>query len=782
MNAETLEFDFVVAGGGFGGVCAAIAAARRGLKTALVQDRPVLGGNASSEVRVHVGGATAQGYHYDARESGIVEEIRLDLAVRDPLNEYFWVDHVLYTYCVSEPNLRLFLNARVHAAKVVGRRVVSVTALQTSTGRTFEFRAKFFADATGDGVVAHLAGATCRVGREAKSEFGESLAPDVADDHVLGSSILFRAEDVGRPVRFDPVPWAKRFTAEQLRAWGHHGGLRKHPNHGKYWHADSVGWWWIEVGGLGDTIRDEEEVRHELQAIVFGLWDYVKNHDPRTREAAMNFELTWVGQVPGKRESRRVVGDYLLTQDDVLSARIFEDQVAVGGWSVDLHPPAGFYHEGPSATHAHGPAPYSIPYRCTYSKDLDNLFLASRCLSVTHVAHASTRLIATLACVGQAVGTAAALCVAHDCTARELASSHLRELQQALLRNDGYLLGVKNEDPHDLALGARASATSEHPCRFGEPDEFVDLYFPVAQRFHVPPRTPGGRQTRVFALLRNEGGSDVVVRGGLRRDPSRLGLEFTAVDDLARLSGRVPAGSEGWVELVATPRADFSRGGNYWIYLEEADGVAWGHSRRHWPGFRRGYREEDSNWWKVVRPGGSPFFDGVLGPRGTFCFAVEGVPSPFPAAAATNGYARPFGAPNLWVSAPNEAGGAEELTVWFAQPRVLSEVLLTFDTDLDKPFPHQGYGWEREYKAWPAGGGKAPCCVKDFDVYLLPGRPEVASRSLVSSTRGNYQRRVRVAVDPPRRAAGVAISCLAAWGAPTRSIYEVRAYPDVGKT
>lgn len=800
------EFDLVVCGGGMGGVCAAITAARRGIHTVLVQNRPVLGGNASSEVRVHIGGVPEHGYHYDGRETGVIEELRLETAVRDPRNEYFWIDAVLLGACRAEPNLKVILNANVDDVEVEHHRVVAVRATQLGSETRWRLAGKYFIDATGDGTVGFMANAEYRDGRESWHEFDESLAPDRADTHVLGSSILFCARDLGRPVPYAPPDWALQFTAEDLR---HRRGTGKNINHEEYWHSDTVGWWWVEYGGTLDTIHCNEEVRNKLHAIIYGLWDWIKNRDPRTRKQARNFAITWIGQVPGKRESRRLMGDYILREQDLRAGRVFPDQIAVGGWSIDLHPPAGFFAKSPGAVQTALEGPYSIPFRSIYSRNVSNLLIASRCLSVTHVAHGSTRLIATLACVGQAAGTAVALCHARGCTPRQLYREHVADLQQELLKEDQFLLGVQNEDPADMALGARVVATSERPCLFGEPTRFVPLYFPVAQRFYLPtwPRADvtadadnqtsagteidmdaTGATLRVF--LKNTTGDEVQVHGGVRRDPTRS--EFKATDDLAAVEGTVPARHEGWVSLRALPTAPetnsgtvrdlFRQGGCYWLYLDEAEGVQWGQHARHWPGFRRGYYNEDEARWFAVHPGQNPFFDPLFGFRGTMCFEIPGAPSPFPAGAITNGFPRPDYKPNLWVSGkissrnepPEEAleENAIEVTVTFPAPATFSQVWLTMDTDLDKAYPHQGYGRERE-KDWPVAG-KAPECIRAVDIYLVPAGED--RRVLVHELRENYQRRVKISLSTPLTASQLVLVPRANWGASHFHLYELRVY------
>ena len=441
------EYHVVVIGGGLAGVCAAVAAARLGVSVALIQDRPVLGGNSSSELRVAPRGADHSFRH--ARETGIIEELRIEDRFRnhgrveDGQINSMW-DFVLWEWIAREPNITLYLNTSARKAGMEGNRIRGVVVEQVGTERTLRIAGEVFVDASGDGSVAASAGAEFRMGREGRDEFGESLAPERPDDCTLGSSILFLARDVGHPVKFTPPSWAYDFPSDEDLPFRGHDRI-------------SSGFWWIEYGGILNTISDNERIRDELWKLVFGVWDHIKNHGDHGAE---NYALEWVGSIPGKRESRRFMGDYILTQRDLEEAPFFPDRVAYGGWPIDLHPPKGIYEAGKPAQMLPLPRPYSIPFRCLYSRNVDNLLFAGRNISASHVAFGSTRLMATGAVMGQAAGTGAFLCVRHRTTPRGVYKEHIRELQQLLLKHDAYIIGLKNEDPEDMARGARARASS----------------------------------------------------------------------------------------------------------------------------------------------------------------------------------------------------------------------------------------------------------------------------------------------------------------------------------
>jgi hypothetical protein len=447
MALVELETDLLVAGGGMAGVCVAIAAARHGAKVILVQDRSRLGGNSSSEVKMHIVGSSCHKGRLGWRESGLIEEFRLDDAVNNPQRCWELWDLLLYDKVMSERNITLLLDSVLYAAETRDGRIREALVRCDKTEHLYKIKAKYFCDATGDSRLGLEAGAEMRYGREARSEFNESLAPEKPDKETLGSSILFTSRLYHQPMPFTPPKWARKITKAQLR--------RRQITSWEY------GYWWIEWGGDLNTIWDNERIRFELLSIVMGVWDYIKNSGDFPDSA--NFAMDWVGMMPGKRGSRRLMGDHILTQNDLLRGD-FEDAVAIGGWPMDDHPPAGFDRpELPPNTSVMTPEVYNIPLRSLYSRNVGNLFMAGRNISASHVAFTSTRVMGTCSTIGQAVGTAAALCVRHGITPRELygQKERLRELQQLLLRDDQTISQRRNEDPLDLARQARITASSE---------------------------------------------------------------------------------------------------------------------------------------------------------------------------------------------------------------------------------------------------------------------------------------------------------------------------------
>lgn len=469
--------DLCVVGGGLAGVCAAIAAARRGVRVALVHDRPVLGGNASSEIRMWIGGA--HGPHN--RETGIIEELLLENFYRNPEGSWSIWDSVLYGAVRFEPNIELLLNCSVNGATCEAGRIRSVRAWQLTTYTWHTVEAELFADCSGDSILAPLTGAETRRGREAREEFDESIAPEQADPHVMGLSCLIQPRELPRASTYRPPSWAYPFESEQdLPNRNHQLG--------------KTNFWWLELGGERDTIAEAEEIRDQLLPTAFGLWDHIKN---RGDHGADRWSLDWVGFLPGKRESRRYIGDHILTQNDVRDEGHFNDLVAYGGWSMDDHHPAGLAYPGKPNIHHLAPSPYGIPYRCLYSRNVENLFCAGRNISTTHAALSSTRVMATCAVIGQAVGTAAAIAVREGLTPRGVYEHQIDALQQALMDDDCYLPWHRRAvGPMTAEATLSASAGDPEPLRNGldrpiddatnawdaAPGESVELHFDAPRR------------------------------------------------------------------------------------------------------------------------------------------------------------------------------------------------------------------------------------------------------------------------------------------------------------
>lgn len=442
---KTYEYncDLCIVGGGLAGTIAALSAARNGAKVVLIQDRPMLGGNCSSEIRMWPRGAKGK---YN-RETGILAEFEEENIYRNPtLAPTLW-DSVLFGKVKAEKNITLLLNTSCLDAECDSNTIKNVTAWQLTTYTWHKVSAKYFADCSGDSILASLTGAKHRIGREANNEFNETIGPKVADHKTMGMSLLLQSRETDHPVKFTPPEWANVYKTDEEFAIipylkSEHSSFREHTIG-----TSGTNLWWMELGGEGPAILNTEETRDELIKVAFGIWDHIKNYGDHGCE---NWELEWVGFLPGKRESVRYVGEYILTENDIMAGGNFEDIVAYGGWPLDDHNPKGFLaknKETDLSIMRKPPSPYGIPYRSLYSANIKNLFFAGRNISATHAAISSTRVMSTCALLGQAMGTAAALCVNKNMSDQRLDKNGVEELQQTLLKDGIFLPGVLRKLP-----------------------------------------------------------------------------------------------------------------------------------------------------------------------------------------------------------------------------------------------------------------------------------------------------------------------------------------------
>ena len=421
-NAQTITSDLVVAGGGIAGICTAISAARLGLRVALVQDRPVLGGNNSSEVRVHLG--AWQNMPPYPRLGDVVAEIgpKEGGNARDAAN---YEDDRKLKAVQAETNIVLYLNTQIVAAKTsdATRRIESVTGENVVTGERIVFAAPLFVDCTGDGAVGVLAGADYRMGREAKGETDEPWAPEKPDMLTLGASVQWNAGPADGAVEFPFRPWMIRFTDENGR-------------------AELRGDWDWEAGLGRDQIAEAEYIRDYGLLVAYSNWAFAKNFSKK-REAFRDKELKWVAYVAGRRESRRLMGDFVLSEKHILARDYQPDGTCATTWTIDLHFPKTFeqskFAGEPFRSNSENESiwPYPVPYRCYYSRNVPNLFMAGRDISVTHIALGTTRLMRTHGMMGEVVGMAASLCRKHGCDPRAIYTTHFDELKALMEKGVG---------------------------------------------------------------------------------------------------------------------------------------------------------------------------------------------------------------------------------------------------------------------------------------------------------------------------------------------------------
>ena len=455
-----MDAPIVVCGGGLSGICAAVSAARHGSKVILIQDRPMLGGNASSEMRMGIVGVREN----QCQEAGIIEEMQCRNLYYNPLMRYPLWDDIFYSTVVEEPNINLLLNTSVRDVVMRGNEIAAVKCWNSNNYTEYTISGKLFLDCTGDGIL-RISGAEYRRGTEAKTTYNEEhLSTTVANNTTMGNSILLQLRRTTEHHPFYAPEWAYKFTDDDFNYATPKSTIPGVKIHYKYLHqVHDNNFWWIECSGKNfDTIFDANEIQFELKKIAYGVWAYLKNHP---NGVAKGFDLVWVGSIPGKRESTRYVAPHTLTEQDVVSGGHFEDVVAYGGWGLDDHNPNGFFNRGPAGYDYPIKQGYGIPYDCLYSVNVPNLMFAGRDISTSHMAFSATRVMATCALIGQAVGTAADMIIDKGTTPAGLRKDYIKELQD-VLEDDDCMLPYRWRKIYPLTAAAKTLAENE-PMRNG---------------------------------------------------------------------------------------------------------------------------------------------------------------------------------------------------------------------------------------------------------------------------------------------------------------------------
>ena len=710
-SAAQYECDVLVIGSGVSGYCAAIQAAREGCDVLLLEKDEVLGGNSGPNLGVGITGADR--YNAFGTETGIIQELQEEAAW---VNGFTRISAGTMPYNISRRNeavvqsaleqagVRVLKRHYARAPRMRGSRICGVLVEDLAAFHSAEVRVKgVVVEASGDGHIGALAGAEFAFGSEGRDEFGERSAPAEPRSWVQGTSLVALARKTDRAVEFIPPPGTGEFTP---RLW--HGRIASYIQHGHgqfSGDSDLIFLYITEAGGDLDTIRDDGRIYELLLGQLWAEWDHIKNGPHR--EEAQNWDLLWVSPKAGKRESRRFLGDVVLTQADLEAGRRFADDIAYGGHDLDDHQSLG---AAGSNIFGHSiPPMYGIPLRSCYSRNLDNLLLAGRLISATHLAHSSTRLMRTGGAIGQAVGLAAAMCCAHGLTPRRLYEERLDELQRRLLRGDGTILCRAVDDPEDLARSATVFASSE--ARFNE-QEVGRLVPLVAQAGNLLWDWPQ-RLEQVQVYLKNDTDEAqemklTVLRA--RREPPwttaeihhRMGwndLRDTAFSTVAEHEFCLPGRFEGWYPLVFEEPLDLglkdaaSDADRVLMALSENRSVWWGLSQAH-PEICEmvEHSHHDTCWHGLGTMGAMR-----LSPTVSLGEAVN----------VTNGYHRRFsrGPTNMWMSRTGDAL-PQEITLTWDEPVCMGRVDITFDNLTAK----------RADNPWESGERVLPMLAKAYDL------------------------------------------------------------------
>ncbi|MFL6603937.1 MAG: FAD-dependent oxidoreductase [Steroidobacteraceae bacterium] len=750
------QFDLVVVGGGLSGTCAAISAARNGVQVALVHERSMLGGNSSSEVSNFPEDSCY--YNTWCRESGIIDELYTEERARNwapsiegRVNSQW--DLILYEWAQRERNLTLFLNTTMREVEMADEtHILAIHAAQLGTEKDFIIQAPLFIDCTGNGTLLYRSGAEFRWGKEARSEYGEPSAPEQTSTDIMGSTLFYQARDTGRPVAFKRPDWAAEFVTET--------DLMNRDHRWFEW-----GYPWIEVGHPMHWIRDHEAIRDVLLRQLLGVWDHIKNWctEDDVRERARNYALDFVSFCPYKRESRRVLGDYVLLEQDLRDPSVRPDDIAYGVWPIDSHPPGGILnrHTPPWGEYFMADSaqsdfeecatiPYGIPLRSCYSKNVVNLLAAGRTLGASYIAFSSTRVLATGAITGQGVGAAAALCKKYNCGPRQIVQSHSEELQQLLLRQDCSIPGVENRDPLDIARSASVTASSESTLHFPEGREFRSAQFPLAQIFPVSSE----RLEKIELLLKSTASQAIPVRLGLRK--AMHVWDFRSDEDVATATAVVPPGHEGYVPFVFNLRVKPGR--LYYVHMDRHPELAWSLA-------------SENSFWSDVEATASLVPVGVTpadrpGPTkwrpitGGEAFTMRTTPrqNPYAASNIVRGTNRPDRWTNIWISDPDLP-----LPAWIElnlkRPVQFNQVQITFDCNINVRSYHPLF--------------RFPECVKSYEVAVHAA----GQWKTIAEAQDNYSRRA-VHRFPRVWANRLRVTFRETNGAKTARIHEIRIYNE----
>ncbi len=455
------EFELIIVGGGVAGITAGITAARYGVKTALINDRPILGGNGSDEAHVTLEGSAHKGYH----ETGVIFEIK---NYKENYN-LTW-SQTFEKFCDWEKNLTVYNNLLVDGAKKANNKIIKITATDTICYQKYVFTADNFVDATGDAWLGYYADAEYKIGREAKFEYNESAAPDLADGNTMSGCATravtdnsdticsYFAEETDKPCEFVAPKWAFKLPEGDA--------LGREP------HYIDRGHWWLEMPNDYDDIWESEFVRDSMLRMSVGYFDWLKNSWSQ-KEKAKNFKLKKLGLYNAKRESRRLMGDYVLTENDYVAGKQFEDAVCYSGWNIDVHHVGGIFSGSEGMFTIDKKVPITpIPFRTLYSKNVKNLMMIGRCISVSHIGLGPIRVQLTGATMGQAVATAAYLCKKYKKTPREIGKDCIEELQQLIIKDGLMIPYVSNNDNKDLAR--KATITADSFSKNGNPQNITN--------------------------------------------------------------------------------------------------------------------------------------------------------------------------------------------------------------------------------------------------------------------------------------------------------------------
>lgn len=668
-------------------MCAAIAAARQGRTVSLIQNRPVLGGNSSSEIRVWTRGSTGGGNLF-SEEMGILGELKLANQYKNPEGNPILWDEIVLDAVYQEHAISLFLNTLVVDVAHQDGHIQSLTALEINSERRFQFRSPVYVDATGDGFIAASAGLPYVIGKECNGTYGEEHAPAQFEPTTQGCTILMTFIKREKAVTFVPPSYA--YPIEYIEKLLNNGGRMVSEK------SNGCDFWWVEFGGQKDTINEIASITLELKRLTLGIYNYIKNSG---KFDADTLELNWTGSLPGKRESRRFVTEYVLTETDILQNRTFDDVAFHGGWYLDFHPSEGIYSKADFCTQIPVDL-YGIPLRCLFSSQIDNLLVCGRILGASHAAFASTRIMDTCALSGQAAGTAASVLVSDQLKTPDLLDKSVYARIQALLVEGDMLLPGYHQETISENIHVEASSVID-----GLPGKECGALSCHRDCFLAIP-TELAAVSSLFLDAKQEALLQVSYRyAALPSRNSKQGEWFHGMLELKQ--GRTS------VDL-----ARFSRKEDAYLLLvlHASHGVSIPLVNKDLVGVLCGLRDS------------ATYHHPLLSIRSFVSYGPENL---------INGHSRPYNRAHIWLSGKDEQ---PTIRLNLEKSRSITAISLFFDCGLSEEMVSSRVADVDPHHNIQLRSGVSPNLVRDFDVYVRIGDEDV----LVRRIRDNYQRHVMV--------------------------------------
>lgn len=715
-----INTQLAVIGGGPAGVSAALSSARLGIETVLISNRPVLGGNSSSEIRVWTRGATGAGNLY-AEEMGVWGLLKLENLYRNPdYNPIFW-DDVLLDAVYRQDHLTTYFNTEIFQVSKTGDRIEYLEGIQQGTEKHMKITANYYIDATGDGSISARAGVPFVVGNAMSERSNNSFQLG-----TLGSSILYYTRKEDHPVRFIPPSYA--YSMEEVEKIIGHGGRIVNEM------MDGCDCWWFEYGGLLDTITDAQEIAFELRRLVMGVWNYIKNSGKFKSE---NYTLEWIGNIPGKRESRRNKSEYCLTREDIISQRMFYDGAFYGGWYIDSHP-AGGIHDITEECCIQIPINiYQIPLRCLYHRSVQNLLFAGRIIGVERDVFFSSRVMNTCALSGQAAGTLASVCIKNGKTPCELEQKEINTVIEVLQKEDMFIPGRSLIEADRKEARATVTASSYHNGKAGDMTDELIL------------------REKAFIAFPGIGGNTLRIKVH-----SDAALQLVAHCYSAMLPNKLNPGNEDkticWdlkpgYQTITTVIPDRWDKKFCLLVFDPIPGISLMTTCRKRIGFVSGYIDSPAISEPVAE------YEQPVN-----LYAPEQVISP---------ENRPWGTPNTWLAADGDQNAWIKLE--WNQAQTINEIRLYLDPDLAMELPSSKTKNWAESHLLSVRQSMPPQLLKSF---CIQAQLETGEIMTVCSVKENYKRLVEIRLKEPQKIRSICLKINDVWGKSIPSVYAIRVW------